>query len=486
MNIESLLALTLIIPLLTAFVVSLLDKYPDVREFATCLGASCLVIINIMIYLSDNHQGQLVFAMPLDDIPIAFNYTSEAMLFCLVASGLWLVTSIYAIGYMRGHHESNQTRFYSLFAVAIGLVMGLAWSSNLLTLFLFYELITLSTYPLVTHSGSEQAKRGGRIYLTLLMGTSIAFFLPAMMITYYFSGSLTFTNGGILAGNIDIQWVLPIMLLFLLGISKAGVMPFHRWLPSAMVAPTPVSALLHAVAVVKAGVFTVLKVSTGIVGSQFLLDSQASNVLLWFPVVTIVLASFIAMTKDNLKERLAFSTVSQLSYIVLGIFLANSLGILGGGLHIVMHAFGKITLFFAAGAILVATHKTNISELNGLGRSMPWTFTFFAIGALSIIGLPIFGGLWSKWFLLQGTIEYAPSLMLKWVMLGVLLLSSLLNILYLLSIPVAAFFKASSDSQKYTEAPLLCLIGMAIPATLCVVLFFAPGIFINLAHAIGQ
>ena len=485
MNIELLLALTLLVPLSTAICVAVLGSFPNARETVTCIGALALIAVNVAIFHTSDTLGQLVLARPLDDIPIGLEHTPEGILFSLIASSLWLVTSVYAIGYMRGHAEQNQTRFYALFAVAIALVMGLAYASNLLTLFLFYELITLSTYPLVTHAGTPQAKRGGRIYLTILMGSSIAFFLPAMMITYEFGGTLRFTSGGVLAGNIATTWVLPLMLLFLFGISKAGVMPFHRWLPSAMVAPTPVSALLHAVAVVKAGVFSVLKVVTGIVGTGFLFESEASNILLWFPVITIVLASFIAMTKDNLKERLAYSTVSQLSYIILGIFIANEMGLLGGTLHIVTHAFGKITLFFAAGAILVATHKTNISELNGLGRYMPWTFAFFTIGALSIIGLPIFGGMWSKWFLLDAAASYSQSEIIRGAMLSVLLLSSLLNIMYLLTIPANAFFKAAPDSKKHKEAPLLCLIGMAIPAAMCIYLFFAPNTFIQLASSLG-
>jgi multicomponent Na+:H+ antiporter subunit D len=279
----------------------------------------------------------------------------------------------------------------------------------------------------------------------------------------------------------DPAWVLPLLALFILGIGKAGVMPLHRWLPSAMVAPTPVSALLHAVAVVKAGVFSVVKVVVFIFGTDFITESGANEILLWFPLVTIVLASFIALGKDNLKERLAYSTVSQLSYIVLGVMLATKNAVVGASMHIAMHAFGKIALFFAAGAILVTMHKKAVSELDGMGKAMPFTFTVFTIGTLSILGIPFFGGMWSKWYLLSGTLGYQSSDFMYWTVLIALSLSTLLNTYYLLSIPMRAFFINNPLYTEIQEAPKACLIGMAIPTLLTLYLFFDPSVFYQLS-----
>jgi multicomponent Na+:H+ antiporter subunit D len=380
---------------------------------------------------------------------------------------------------MRGHHEQNRTRFFAAFAVSIAATMGIAFSANLFTLFLFYELLTLSTYPLVTHAGTRAAKRGGRVYLGILLTTSIGFFLLGILVTWSLTGRVDFQPGGILSGKIDPAWAGLLYALFLFGVGKAAVMPFHRWLPAAMVAPTPVSALLHAVAVVKAGVFTILKVTIYVFGSDFILSNDVTGGLIWVAAATILLASMVAMTKDNLKARLAYSTVSQLSYIVLGAMLASKAGLIGASMHIAMHAFAKISLFFAAGAIMVASHKKRVSELNGLGRAMPITFTVFLIGTLSIIGLPPFGGMWSKWYLGLGAVETTQLLLL-----AVLMISSLLNIIYLVPIPIRAFFSKPDSGEHYTEmaeAPKPMLLAMAVTASTCIILFFYPDPFYRLA-----
>ena len=267
-----------------------------------------------------------------------------------------------------------------------------------------------------------------------------------------------------------------LLFLYVFGIGKAALMPFHKWLPAAMVAPTPVSALLHAVAVVKAGVFTVLKVGIYIFGLEFLQNSGASYWLMWFAAGTIMIASLIAITKDNLKARLAYSTVSQLSYITLGVALATSMGVLGAGVHIVMHAMGKITLFMCAGSIYVVTKKTNISQMTGLGKVMPITFGAFFIGSLSIIGLPPLGGSWSKWFLLMGALEAD-----QWFMVLILIFSSLLNIAYLLPIVAKGFFLSQEKGlpQKYSESTALIWLPPAITALCCIILFFTVGYLLD-------
>lgn len=479
---------SIIAPLIGALLISRLDKTPNLREGVTLGTAVLLFAINIYLYLNLDQAGQISFSVaePINGLSISFALNSFGVMFALIASGLWIATSIYAIGYMRAHKESHQTRFFTLFAVAIAGVMAVAYSENLFTLFIFYELLTVSTYPLVTHSGTAEAKRGGRKYILILMGTSILFFLPAMIGVYYLAGTLDFVSGGILKGNMDPVWVLPLLLLFILGISKAGVMPMHKWLPSAMVAPTPVSALLHAVAVVKAGVFTVVKVVVFIFGTEFITESGANQILIWIPLFTIVAASLIALSKDNLKERLAYSTVSQLSYIVLGVLLATKDAVTGAGMHIAMHAFGKIALFFAAGAILVTMHKKAVSDLNGMGKAMPFTFTVFTIGTLSILGIPFFGGMWSKWYLLSGTMGFEQNVFVYWSVLAALTFSSLLNIYYLLSIPMRAFFMKNDAYQQIQEAPRACLIGMAIPTAMTLYLFFDPSLFYQLSLTLTQ
>lgn len=408
----------------------------------------------------------------VDGVDIAFSVEPLGMLFALIASGLWIVNSIYSIGYMRGNDEPRQTQFYVCFAVAIVSAIGVAFAANLVTLFLFYEALTLSTYPLVTHKGTEEAKRGGRVYLVLLLSTSMFLLLPAIVWTLALTGTADFTPGGVLAGKADGLITGILLALYAFGIGKAAVMPVHFWLPNAMVAPTPVSALLHAVAVVKAGVFSILKVVIYIFGIDFLAESGQNDWLVIVAGATVVIASLIAMTKDNLKARLAYSTVSQLSYIVLGAALATGMGAIGGGMHIATHAVGKITLFFCAGAIYTAAHKTEISELDGLGRAMPFTFVAFAIGALSIIGLPPLAGLWSKWYLAIGALDAGHL-----GVIAVLMVSSLLNIAYLLPIPLRAFLAKPAKGKKETgiqEAPLPCLVAIGITSALCLVLFFFP------------
>jgi multicomponent Na+:H+ antiporter subunit D len=331
-------------------------------------------------------------------------------------------------------------------------------------------LLTLSTYPLVTHHGDEKAKRGGRMYLGILLSTSIGLLLLAVVWTWQLTGTLDFTPGGILAGKADDTTLAILLALYVFGTGKAALMPLHRWLPAAMVAPTPVSALLHAVAVVKAGVFTVLKVAVYIFGLDTLRETGISVWLMYVAGATVLIASVIAFRKDNLKARLAYSTISQLSYIVLGAALAHPFSVIGGGMHIAMHAFGKITLFFCAGAIYIAAHKTEVSEMRGIGRVMPVTMIAFLIGSLSVIGLPPLGGVWSKWFLALGAAETQQI-----VFVAVLMISSLLNIGYLLPIVVRGFFFApvgGPERPAIKEAPLFCVVPLCVTALGCVVLFF--------------
>ncbi len=487
MSDATLILAALAIPLIGALIIALTGRNPNLRD-SLMVASAVLVFLTVLSLLPSVLAGErpevlLFFLMP--GLPISFSIEPLGMIFGLVASGLWVITSIYGIGYMRGAHEKNQTRFFACFSIAIFAALGVAFAENMFTLFIFYEILSLSTYPLVAHKGDEEAKRGARIYLGLLLGTSIGLMLPAMLVTWFMTGTLDFVPGGILQDNVSRGVGAILLILYMYGIGKAALMPFHRWLPSAMVAPTPVSALLHAVAVVKAGVFTVLKVSIYIFGLDYLQSLWSSDLIMWIAAFTLLAASVVALQKTNLKARLAYSTVSQLSYIVLGAMLASQLAVMGASLNIVMHAFGKITLFFCAGAIYVAAHKSNISEMDGLGRKMPLTFFAFLLGALSVIGAPPLGGFWSKWNLMLGAIEAHHA-----IMIAVLLVSTLLNMAYLLPPVIRAFLLSPPKDDGHhddhgtslnrfglAEAPLFCLIPLLITATGTVVLFFyAPAV----------
>ena len=431
----------------------------------------------------------LVPAISGINVPIEFRVDALGILFALVASSLWIVTSLYGVGYMRGLKEHSQTRFFAFFAVSLSATLGVAFAGNLLTLYLFYEMLSLATWPLVTHHQDKEARTGGRTYLVFLLGTSIAFAIPAIIYTYLQAdGDLSFAGPAILAGN-DLGYLPAVCLLlaFAFGFSKAGLMPFHSWLPGAMVAPTPVSALLHAVAVVKVGVFCVIRVVTGIFGIDLLRDLGANLVLCWIAAFTVVTSSLIALSQDSLKRRLAFSTIGQLSYIVLGVALLHEFAVEGAVLHIAAHAVGKITLFFCAGAIFVATGKKYISQMAGLGKQMPFTMAAFFLGSLGVIGLPPSIGLISKFHLVLGAAEAGQI-----ALMVVFLISTILNAAYFLPISYQAFFP-SKDAEgdlvdaKFSwsavrEAPPACVIPLVFTACLTVGLFFAPNLFLELSN----
>ena len=473
MNPTDAMIVALLVPVAGAVLIALVGRWPNLRETVTLVTALLLfaAVVQIAPEVMAGGRPEVSALMVADGLDLAFRVEPLGMLFALIASFLWIVNSIYSIGYMRGNKEPRQTQFYVAFAVALAATMGIALSANLFTLFIFYEMLTLSTYPLVAHHGDAKARRGARAYLVILLSTSIVFFIPALLWTLGLAGTLEFTPGGVLDGVSPLTTGL-LLALFAFGIGKAALMPFHRWLPSAMVAPTPVSALLHAVAVVKAGVFSVLKVVVYIFGPEHLLATGASEWLVYLATFSLLAASVVALTKDNLKARLAYSTVSQLSYIVLGAAIATPLALVGAAMHIMTHAFGKITLFFVAGAIHTATHKTEVSQLNGIGRAMPFTLAAFFVGALSIIGLPPLGGAWSKLYIALGGLDGD-----YWFVIAALMISSVLNVAYLMPIVVRAFFAPPDDGEEITaikEAPWLCVIPMCFTALACGVLFFLP------------
>jgi len=487
--------LAMALPLLASVLVVLIgDRSPNARDgsmvFIAAVTFSLVAGLYKVVTAGVAPGFEVVELLP--GITLAFEIEPLGLLFAMVASGLWILTTIYAVGYMRGHAEENQTRFFTCFGLAIFGALGVAWSRNMFTLFIFYEFLTLSTYPLVTHSGTEEARRSGRIYLGILFSTSVGMLLFGTVWVHQIAGTTEFTPGGVLAGPIAAgampEALLPVLVgLFMFGTGKAALMPFHRWLPNAMVAPTPVSALLHAVAVVKAGVFTILKVTVYLFGIDLLATTGASIWVGYAAAFTILASSVVALQLDNLKARLAYSTISQLSYIILGACTATAMGVIGGGMHIAMHAMGKITLFFCAGAIMVGAHKKNISEMDGLGRQMPVTMFAFFIGSICIIGLPPMGGSWSKWYLALGAAE-AHQLPL----VATLMASSLFSIGYLMPVVARAFFMApaaaghddhhdehhgehhggSVHKLPFDLAPTACLVPLSLTALGCIALFF--------------
>lgn len=470
----------LAVPLCAGPLIALCGRHPNLRETVTLVASVLLFgcVVSLLPEVFDGARPHLRLLEPLPGLPLAFEVEPLGMLFALIASGLWIVNSIYSIGYMRGNQEAHQTRFYVCFALSLFSAIGIAFAANLITLFLFYEMLTLVTYPLVTHHGTAEAKQGGRVYIGLLVGTSVLFLLPAIVFTWQVAGTTDFRPGGILAGLLAPAALLGLLILFMFGIGKAALMPFHRWLPSAMVAPTPVSALLHAVAVVKAGVFSVVKVLVYVFGLDTL--AGATDWLVGVAGFTILAASVVALRSDNLKRRLAYSTVSQLSYVVLAAAVLAPLSVVGAVFHIAAHALGKITLFFAAGSIYTAAHKTQVSQLDGIGRRMPWTMAAFAIGALSMIGLPPAAGFVSKWYMLSGAVEGA-----HWVAVAVIIGSTLLNAGYFLPIVHRAFFRplgAEDLAHPHGEAPLAMVIALTLTAAGSVALFLAPEVPLALAQ----
>lgn len=471
-------------PLLGAVLIIATGKRPNLRD--TCSFLTAAALFGVVVWMTPDVHGAQMLQFTLFKLfpgaSIALRADSLSMIFALVASFLWVLTVFYCVGYMRGLNEHAQTRFAACFALALFGAIGCAFSDNLLTLYLFYEIVSIATYPLVAHHQDKEAYESGKKYLTYLVGAAKALVLPAMVALYVFTGGLQFAHDvrtGIIPPDANRGIVTALYVCFLLGFSKNALMPLHNWLPAAMVAPTPVSALLHAVAVVKAGVFATVRVMLYVFGVEKMTALNLGTPTAYFVSVTIIAASVIALTKDNLKLRLAYSTVSQLAYVILGVALLTPAGVEGGLIHIAAHAFGKITLFFCAGAIYVAARKQNISEMRGLGRAMPVTFAAFGLASLSMIGAPPVGGFVSKWYLLLGALDAGSVLVVC-----VLVVSTLLNAAYFAPVVYQAFFSQpdlSDPNGQLREADLRMVVPLSLTAVLSVVLGIYPKIFIYFA-----
>lgn len=481
------LLLALLIPLIGTLGVMIKGDKENIREAISSVSSILLLLVVGSMVPAVWHGKTLVFHMfsILPGVSVTLRADSMSMIFALVASSLWTIAVFYSMGYMRGLKEHAQTRFNACFALAIFGAIGVAFSDNLFTMYLFYEIVSVCTYPLVAHHQDDEGYNGGRKYLVYLTATAKAFLLPAMILIYVLTGTLDFApniSTGIFPQGVNSTLVTMLYVFCIFGFAKNGIMPFHHWLPGAMVAPTPVSALLHAVAVVKVGVFCTTRVMLYVFGTDTMHSLNLGIPTAYFVGFTVITASIIALSKDNLKARLAYSTVSQLSYIIMGVALLTEPGIQGGLIHIVNHGFSKITLFFCAGAIYVATHKKNISEMEGLGKTMPFTFGAFAIASLSMIGAPPVAGFITKWNLLIGSVEANQ--------IGILLIlitSTMLNAAYFAPITYKAFFGTRPVNEPFNgikEAPLAMLIPILIACLISVIIGIFPGFMMHFVKVV--
>jgi len=446
--------LAVLVSFVAAFFIVASHRSPNVREGWTVAAAVAkfAIVASMLPAVLDGavFEWSLGAFLP-GGIEFVLRADALGMLFAFLASGLWIVTSFYSIGYMRGNDETNQTRYFAAFAVSLSATMGIAFAGNLVTIFVFYELLSIATYPLVAHDETDEARAAGRKYLAYTMFGGGVLVLAGTALVYLIAGNVSFTAGGIEElANADPG--LAMLAFFLLAIGfgvKAGIMPLHQWLPEAMVAPTPVSGLLHAVAVVKSGAFGVSRVVLDVFGPELVFELSlpfgfsAGLVLSTIGAVTLTAASIIAMRKDHLKQRLAYSTVSQLSYIILGLGLFGWYGLVGALLHIPAHAFMKLTLFFCAGNLHVSTHTDYISEMAGIGKRMPLTMGAFTVASLGMAGIPLLAGFVSKYYMLIGGIrmgaQFTP---VAYYLVGALLLSGVLNIAYFWPVIYTAFFES--------------------------------------------
>jgi len=402
------------------------------------LGAALfkLALVAIMLWgVFNGHHYETRLPL-LPGLDLVLRADALSMLFVALSSGLWLLTTVYAIGYLED--SPHRSRFFGFFSLCVTATVGVALAGNLITFLLFYELLTLATYPLIVHRGTEAARKAGRTYLiyTLIGG---ALLLVGTLWLYMLSGTLEFTSRGFLS-TLDSSHQPALIIIFVLLITglgvKAALVPLHGWLPQAMIAPAPVSALLHAVAVVKVGAFGIARVVYDVYGIEFSASLGVTLPLAIVAAVTIIYGSVRALFQDDLKRRLAFSTVSQVSYIVLGIAIVGPMAAIGGLVHLVHQGVMKITLFFCAGNLAETLGIHKISEMNGVGRRMPWTMAAFTIAALGMIGVPPLAGFISKWYLGLGALEAGQN----WVIF-ILVGSSLLNAAYFLPVLYSAWFK---------------------------------------------
>lgn len=468
----------ILLPIIFPFLAAVIMAVCNFTEKRRNIFAGTVVFLNLIfvIYIATNFNGVSLHATRINKfLDIYFRVDKLSIFFSLLVSVLWFFTSIYAMEYMK--HEGKEKRFFIYFIITLGVTLGIAFAGNLITLYLFYEFLTLTTFPLVIHSGTKEALKSGMKYLIYsFAGATVA--LLGMLILFSLTNDLTFVPGGIIKENLldnkRLYFIIYVAMFIGFGV-KAALVPFHSWLPDAMVAPTPVSALLHAVAVVKSGIFAITRVTYYIFGANAVRFTGANKYLIILVIISILMGSFLALHQENLKKRLAYSTISQLGYILLGILLLNKNAFTGAMMHLLNHAVIKITLFFCVGAIMYTTGKTKISEINGIGKSMNITMVCFTISSISLIGIPPTNGFISKWLLAEGALLEG-----KIAFPAILLVSALLTAMYLFPISIAAFFKKDdTEVIEKKEAPLKMLIPIVCITIITVILGLFPNFVLD-------
>jgi multicomponent Na+:H+ antiporter subunit D len=467
------------------------DERPNLREFWSILAGvvKFSIVMSMVPAIFAGNTIEYTLVTFYQGIDIKFRVDAFGLLFATVSSFLWIVTTFYSIGYMRTSKEHSQTRYYMCFAISLSSTIAVAFSANLITLFVFYEVLSLATVPLVGHKETPEALEGARKYFLYLLSLSKTLLLSGIIIVFMVAGTTDFQSHGLLSSQPGSTLLFVAFFLFLYGFAKGAVMPVHNWLPSAMVAPTPVSALLHAVAVVKVGVFSILRVVFHVYGVDLMSRMGLGITAAYVVSFTILVGSIIALSKDNIKARLAYSTVSQLSYVILGAVLLTPASMVGGIIHIANHAFSKITLFFCAGSLYCAAHKTEVSQLSGIGKKMPWTMAAFFIASLSMIGVPPAAGFNSKWFLALGAMEARQI-----PILIVLLASTVLNAAYFLPITYKAFFEKEEPPlladhgghdhhEEIREIPFV-VVPLVLTAIISLLIGIYPDYFLSLAQEV--
>lgn len=441
--------------------------FKKARQRELYVSAAAIINSLILLLILWNHPTETLTITKLSaNTSIALRMDGLSMVFAGLLAALWPLATIYAFEYME--HEGGENKFFTYYTITYGIAVGVALSANLITMYLFYELLTLITLPLIMHAMDKQAVHAGRKYLIYsIAGAACAFMAVMVLLTK--AGTTDFIYGGVLMGSVaaaDRQWLLAAYLVAFMGFGvKAAVFPFHGWLPSAGVAPTPVTALLHAVAVVKAGVFAIIRVTFYSFGTELLAGTWVQYVVMIMAAITIVFGSTMAVREQHLKRRLAYSTVSNLSYIVFGITLMTPFGLSAGLSHMVFHGIMKICLFFCAGAIICKTGREYVNQLYGFGKKMPVTIACFTIGSLALTGVPGLCGFISKWRLAMAAAESGEYL--AYVGILALMISAALTAVYLFTVVIRAYFPGSSfdygtvqdvkDPHNYMKIPLIIL-----------------------------
>lgn len=478
------LMIAVFVPFLGSIGIYFLRERKALREIYT-LSLTLLTSLLVWLLLIFRPQGDYILLPFTRQLCIGFRLDGLGCLFAGMVSVLWPLASLYAFEYME--HEERQNTFFMFYTMTYGVTLGIAFSSNMLTMYIFYELLTLVTLPLIIHNLGHDAMYAGRKYLYFsISGSALAFLGLVFLITY--SGSADFLLGGIIGSDMgphQYQRMLVVYVLSFLGFGvKAAVFPLHSWLPTAGVAPTPVTALLHAVAVVKAGVFAITRLTYYCYGTDFLAGTWAQTLVMALVIFTILFGSSMALKERHFKRRLAYSTVSNLSYILFGITMMNPVGMAAGLLHMLFHSIMKILGFLSAGSVIHQSGKEYIFQLDGLGRRMPVTFTCLTISGLGLTGIPLFAGFISKWQLAQAAIASGGWLNILGII--ILLISALLTAIYMLSISIRAFFYPSASNTDVHESSWRVLIPLCIFAVLVIGMGIHPQPFLHLVQAIAQ